>query len=242
MGKGSDEGSQWPQVEVMTLADRVYRVIRNRILSRELRPGEFIREQEVSRATGVSRTPVREALHRLASEEFLERIPHRGFRIPERSWETLLDIYPIIAALEVLAGRLSFPRLSATDVRQLRWVNSGLRQAGDAGDAKEAARLNNEFHEGLSARSGNQRLVELLDQLRQQVVLLDTWYFSIADHTATSIAEHDQIVDAIEQGDFPTALDLLERNYLRGRDALEEEIRKGASGALGGTARELGGG
>src|SRR5690606_1919413 len=66
---------QWPQIKPLTFADQVYEALRDRILEGELSPGEFIREQEVSEAMGVSRTPVREALGRLASEGFLERIP-----------------------------------------------------------------------------------------------------------------------------------------------------------------------
>ncbi|MEX2570059.1 MAG: GntR family transcriptional regulator [Gemmatimonadota bacterium] len=224
MPRESENIQSWPQVEVSTLADRVYQIIRNRILNRELAPGEFIREQEVSRATGVSRTPVREALHRLASEDFLERVPHRGFRVPDKPWESLLDVYPIVTALEVLAGSLSFERLGTPAVRRLRKLNSELRRVAQSGDAKEPMRLNNAFHKALSDASGNQRLSELLDQLREQVALLDVWYFSIPEHLETSIDEHEQIVDAIEAKDFEGALQMLERNYSRGREALEAEI------------------
>ena len=99
--RGAADRTLWPQIESVTLADRVYQIIRNRILHRELPPGTFIREQEVSRATGVSRTPVREAFNRLASEDFLERVPHRGFRIPDRPFEALVEVYPIINSLEI---------------------------------------------------------------------------------------------------------------------------------------------
>ena len=79
---GEPDFDTWPHISTTTLADQVYAVLRDRIVGGEIRPGEFIREQEVSQGLGVSRTPVREALGRLASEGFAERIPHRGFRIP----------------------------------------------------------------------------------------------------------------------------------------------------------------
>lgn len=216
-------GSEWPRVEATTLADQVYKIIRDRILRRELVPGTFIREQDVSQAIRVSRTPVREALNRLASQDFLERVPHRGFRVPDSSWETLLEVYPIVTALEVLAGTLAFSRLSAADIKRLKDLNEKLKDAGMRGDAKRQVELNNAFHQIFSERSGNQKLSELLDHLRAQVVLLDGWYFSVPEHVVASVREHDEITEAIEAGDYARALNVLERNYIRGRHALEEE-------------------
>lgn len=224
---GSD--GEWPLIEATTLADQVYQIVRNRILHRELTPGSFIREQDVSQAIGVSRTPVREALNRLASQDFLERVPHRGFRVPDGSWETLLEIYPIVTALEVLAGRLAFPRLTGPDLEQLRELNRELKAAGARSDAKSEVELNNAFHHVLSARSGNQKLSDLLDHLRSQVSLLDLWYFSVPEHTSASVREHDEIIRALEAGELEQALEALERNYIRGRHALEAELdRKNA--------------
>jgi DNA-binding GntR family transcriptional regulator len=216
----------WPHIEASTLADRVYQIIRNRILQRELVPGSFIREQDVSRAIGVSRTPVREALNRLASQDFLERVPHRGFRVPDDSWATLLEVYPIVTALEVLAGTLAFPQLRREDVKRLRELNRKLEAAGVRGDAKGGVELNNAFHQVFSERSGNARLAELLDQLRTQVILLDVWYFSVPQNVVESVREHDEIADAVEAGDQARALEALERNYIRGRQTLEAELSR----------------
>lgn len=218
--------SEWPLIEATTLADRVYHMVRNRILHRELTPGSFIREQDVSQAMGVSRTPVREALNRLASQDFLERVPHRGFRVPDGSWESLLEVYPIVTALEVLAGTLAFPRLTPADIEQLREFNAELEEAGARGDAKREVEMNNAFHHVLSARSGNQKLNDLLDQLRSQVVLLDLWYFSLPEHTAASVREHEEIIQSIEAREFERALGAIETNYIRGRHALEEELKR----------------
>lgn len=124
----------WPSLTTATLTDQVYGVLRDRILAGQIAPGEFVREQEVSDAVGVSRTPVREALGRLASEGFLERIAHRGFRVPEESIADLLELYPILAALEVLAGSESFPRLDADDLVELREINGAYASAAQRGD------------------------------------------------------------------------------------------------------------
>ncbi|MQA92435.1 MAG: FCD domain-containing protein [Gemmatimonas sp.] len=224
-------GARWPQIEATTLADKVYQIVRNRVLRRELPPGTFIREQEVSHATGVSRTPVREALNRLASQDFLERVPHRGFRVPDRPWETLLDLYPIVTALEMLAGSLAFDKITPADLRRLKELNGSLERSGQEGDAKGGVEVNNAFHKVLSDRSGNPRLAELLDQLRSQVVLLDAWYFTVSDNVEASVAEHVEIIEAIERGNETALVEGLRLNYARARQALEKEVtrKNGAS-------------
>jgi DNA-binding GntR family transcriptional regulator len=219
-----DDNERWPKIESATLADRVYHVVRQRILQRELSPGTFIREQEVSQATGVSRTPVREALNRLATEDFLERVPHRGFRVPLRSWENLLELYPIIASLDRLAGSLAFERMTRDDLRRLERHNEQLREAGERGDVRAQVELNNAFHQTIARRSGNQRLYELLEQLHSQVFMLDLWYYSVPKNVIDSVREHAQLIEAVRAQDFPRAVKLLEINYDRARQSLEEEM------------------
>ncbi|MFO7260678.1 MAG: GntR family transcriptional regulator [bacterium] len=224
---------QWPQIKPLTFADQVYEALRDRILEGELSPGEFIREQEVSEAMGVSRTPVREALGRLASEGFLERIPHRGFRIPEEPLREVLDVYPIVSALEVLCGRLALPRLEPADIERLKAINAklakGAEQKGrkrNRKHARELVELNNQFHRVFWERCGNRRLLELLEDLRSQILRLELWYYSYPEHTAQSVREHDQIIRAIEAGDHEEALRVLERNMALTSTMLAEETGK----------------
>src|SRR5688572_3748277 len=135
----------WSLPEARTLAEQVYRAVRARILDGALAPGAFLREKDLA-SMAVSRTPIREALGRLASEGFLERLPHRGFRVPEESVANLLELYPIVASLELLAGRLAFDRFSTEDVARLRDINARLAEARDRGDVRAMLDLNTAFH------------------------------------------------------------------------------------------------
>lgn len=204
--------SPWPKATQITLADQAYDAIRGRILDGELGLGEFVREQEVSEALGVSRTPVREALGRLASEGFLERIPHRGFRVPEEPVGELLELYPIVSALELLAGRLALPRLTDEDVDRLKEINRRMAEGRDDGDVQALIELNNEFHGYISERSGSERLAALLDDLRSQLTHLELWYYSKEKRTEESVAEHDELIRAIEEGDHERGLEIIEHN------------------------------
>lgn len=218
----------WPKVSQTTLADQAYGAIRGRILDGAMAPGEFIREQEVSIALGVSRTPVREALGRLASEGFLERIPHRGFRVPEEPLGALLELYPIVSALELLAGRLALPRLTPQDIQALREINDRMGRARPSGEVGELIDLNNRFHQLIARRSGSVRLAEMLEDLRGQLRRLEVWFYSQQSRADESVAEHDEMIRAIEAGDHDRALGLLEHNMaLTHRRLVDERALQG---------------
>lgn len=201
----------WPLPATRTLSEQVYHAVRARIMAGALAPGTFLREKDLE-TMGVSRTPIREALGRLASEGFLERLPHRGFRVPEESVANLLELYPIVASLELLAGRLAFDRFSTEDVARLRDINARLAEARDRGDVRAMLDLNTAFHRLITERGGNRRLALLLDDLRSQLSRLEHWYYSGRDRTQRSIQEHEEIIAAVERGDRARALELLERN------------------------------
>lgn len=217
----------WPLLSSKTLTDQVYGVLRDRILSGDWDVGSFIREQEISDKLGVSRTPVREALGRLASEGFLQRIPHRGFRLPEQSATDLLDLYPILASLEVLAARQYFPQSSREGLEELRAVNRAYRAAYERADIRAGIECNDRFHHLLAEGSHNERLCRILDELRAEVTRLEIWAFSNMPQWDVSIREHDEILDAVEAGDHDLALATLEKNRLMTYNDFGEHIGDG---------------
>lgn len=217
----------WPLLSSTTLTDQVYGVLRDRVLSGGWEVGRFIREQDISDKLGVSRTPVREALGRLASEGFLERIPHRGFRLPSQSATDLLDLYPILTSLEVLAAQQSFAQIGEEELEKLRAVNRGYQLAYDRADIREGIELNNRFHHLLSEGSHNARLCEMLDELRAEVGRLEVWAFSNISQWDLSIREHDEILNAVAACDYDRALATLEENRLMTYTDFGEHIGDG---------------
>jgi DNA-binding GntR family transcriptional regulator len=222
--------NSWERLTSSTLTDRVYQALRDRILAGKVSAGEFIREKEVSDGLGVSRTPVRESLGRLASEGFLERNPHRGFRVPKESITELVELYPIIGALELLAAKLSFPSMDQDALARLRAVNRDYEDAKRQKDIGGGIELNNQFHHLLSEKCGNHRLCELLDELRTRVKRLEIWAFSDISEWDASIAEHDQILQAIENKDYQRGLAVLEKNRLTTYNDFVERLMERESG------------
>lgn len=222
---------RWQQISTPSLSGRVYQAIREKIVHGGLGPGNFIREQEVANGLGVSRTPVREALAQLARQGFVEKIPRRGFRVPEEPVHDLLELYPILGALEVLAAELAFPAIDAAVITQLRAINAELREAARRNHANRAIQLNHQFHHVLSERCGNRKLCDLLDELRAHVTRLELWSFSQYTHLAEALDQHDEILDALARGEQELALAKLRANRLQTYHAFRVEVDGRVSGA-----------
>ena len=202
----------WAVIKTTTLTERVYDALRARVIAGDWASGQFLREKEISEKLGVSRTPVREALGRLAADGFLERIPHRGFKIPEHSAKELLDLYPILSALEVLAAKDGFKEIDKERLGSLRSINESYRAAYALQDAKEGVRLNNQFHNLLTLDCANPKLSQMIRGLQAEVFRLECWALVNIYSWDVSIREHEELLDAIESSDYDKALEILTRN------------------------------
>jgi len=214
----------WPVVPAQAVTDLVYEAIRDRVMRGELGPGTVLRQEEISRAMGVSRTPVREALMRLVSDGYVQRLHRRGFRVAGEPIRDLVLLYPILAALERLACASALPGIGATHLSRLDRINSDIRQAVDRGDAKEAIALNQQFHRALCEPCDNPRLVRLLDDLSAEVMRLEIWSFSSETDREQTMRNHDDIISALRSHDVERVLATLERDRLSAYQAYREQL------------------
>jgi DNA-binding GntR family transcriptional regulator len=213
MARKKSSGSWRPKV-AETASDRVYEAVRDRILGGRYARGEFIREHEVAEGMGTSHTPVREAFGRLASEGLLERIPHRGYRLPEQSTTDFLELVPILSWVELLAVRLSLPHLTPEDVGRLRQLNQQIMEAIVRDDALEIVRVNARFHRALASKCGNERLLELLDRLEGETLRVEFLDYARRWHRDRLIENHRQMIAALEERRFADVLTIVEGDRL----------------------------
>lgn len=138
------------------LTDRMRRMI----MEGELKGGEKVPEKALTERFGVSRTPVREALKVLAHEGLVQLVPNRGAIVSRQTITELAELFPLIAALEGLAGELAAERASEPDIVAIGELTDRLRKAYDTGDRPAYFEVNQAIHGAILAAAGNPTLTQ----------------------------------------------------------------------------------
>jgi DNA-binding GntR family transcriptional regulator len=181
------------RAERSLLRDDVYRQLRDAIVDGTLAPGESLRDGELAEWLGVSRTPVREALLRLAESGLVVARPGRSTEVAVVEEGPLRGARDVVAAMHELAARVAVPRLYPEQIEAMRAANERFAAAIEAGDADAAVAADDAFHDVLITAAGNAALTAVLERytpvLRRAEVLrfLSVDRFSSADRHARLI-------------------------------------------------------
>jgi DNA-binding GntR family transcriptional regulator len=204
--------------------DRVYGQLLREIVENALKPGARLIEAQIAMRTGVSRTPVREALMRLEREGFATSERHHGFKVAPLDEQAAREIFPMVGALQGLALAESGPLL-ASRLDSLRRANETLRRCG--GDPQAAMAADSAFHALLIGLCPNARLLALIDTLHQQLLRYEHLYMSDGSLIETSLAQHEDIIAHIARGDVAGAERAVRANYASGLAVVIAKIRAG---------------
>ncbi len=153
-------------MKVDPLTTQVYDYISKKIQNGEYEANQRITESEICKSIGVSRTPAREALTRLAGENLLEKIPNKGFVVKEFQEKEKLDTYSVIGALDALAGSSAVQNLTESDLIKMEELTEMMTVSIKYKNYNNYLKLSNEFHDIYIAKSENQVLINLLNSLR----------------------------------------------------------------------------
>jgi DNA-binding GntR family transcriptional regulator len=194
----------------------VYARIVALIVSAEYRPGSVLTEASLSRAMGVSRTPVREALLRLEAEGILESTLARGFTLRALSRREAAELYPILAALEALAVQDSGPAVQPV----LGTLRAALSELEGCTDAVRRWQLDTAWHTTLTSACGNRNLAGLIAQLRTSVSRYELAYMRQVRSREKADQQHREILGALEAGDARRAASLLTEHWHDGKEAM----------------------
>jgi len=189
------------RIEVKSVVDQVYIAVRERILTGELARGSRLRQEELAAELGVSRTPLREALRRLASEGLVDFNPNRGATVSRDDVANLWHAWAARVAIEPGAARLAAQAAGADAVAGLRALIGEQRAGVDRGGDTYAA--NRDFHLALVAASGNPHLVRFAETLWVPRIARRIYSLQAVDprRVLAWADDHDRIVDAIAAGD-----------------------------------------
>lgn len=201
-------------------AEYAYRSLLEAIREQRLQPGERVREDEISRMLGISRTPVRQALHRLQTRGLLEQAPGRGLVVAELSRQQVVELYAMRELLEGAAARLAAQHAGTSDIAAMRRAIDEFRKA--APDPMKLARMNRIFHATVHEAAHNRYLSQSLDDFSDTLALLKGTTFSIKGRWKSELVENSDLVAAIERRDAEAAEDAARKNM---RNALDLRLR-----------------
>jgi DNA-binding GntR family transcriptional regulator len=207
-----------------TLREKILETIRDAILKGSLIPGEKVAEPELAERFGISRTPIREAFRQLESEGYLTVIPRKGAVVTSLSERDVQEFYSIKSILEGYAAHMAAERLSERDLDRLEAINERLGQLAREGDVKTFFRVHNEFHELFIRAAGNEKLLELINQLMMKFNRLRMASLSLPGRMEISVQEHRKIIEAFRERDGEKADNLVRRTATYGGQVLIQSM------------------
>lgn len=196
----------------LSRAEFAYKRLREGIRLGEFRPGQRLREAELATQLNVSRTPIREAIRRLASDGLIEVAPSRGMMVIELDKQQVRELYALRETLEGAAARLAAQHASSSEIAEMRELLTHGQNA--TGTAQEAARINRLFHQSIHDAAHNRYLAHALVQFSDSLALLPGTTFEMPGRPAAAREEHLKIVDAIEER-APEKAEELARYHIR---------------------------
>ena len=204
----------------ITLQQQAYEHLKGQIVNLGFKPGEYITDSEIAQQLKISRTPVREAFHRLEKEGLLVNEARRGWKIYTLSLD---DIHEIFDIKEVVEGMVARKAAGCQDERLrlgLRDVLGSMQAAAEAGDSAAWLRADAQLHELLFQMAGNQRARMLIDSLNAQWHRVRIGFVALQGRTKRSADEHRLFVDCILAGDGEEAEARMRTHLNRVREEL----------------------
>jgi DNA-binding GntR family transcriptional regulator len=195
----------------LSLSERVYIRIREMILNMELPPGSRLKDFELANRLGVSNTPLREAIRRLAAESLVETLPRRGTFVKKLSIEEVERLYEIRTALEVLATRLASQRASEETLEEVLRASDQHIKAVQRGNLQEYLALDRRFHELIAEGANNPILVSMLSSLADRIHIVRRLTSDLAQDVITG-HEHKAIAETLARRDGDTAAARMEEH------------------------------
>lgn len=191
--------------DFLPLRDVVFNTLRQAILTGELKPGERLMEIHLANKLGVSRTPIREAIRKLELEGLVTMIPRRGAEVAQITEKSMNDVLEVRRALDALCVELACERITQEDTERLRLACEAFENAVRTGDIKKIARADVELHDIIVQATGNQRLVQLINNLSEQMYRYRFEYIKDSTQHQRLIDEHRMIYESIVKKDKEAA-------------------------------------
>ena len=211
--------------EYLPLRDVVFNTLRRAILRGELKPGERLMEIQLANKLGVSRTPIREAIRKLELEGLVLMIPRKGAEVAEITEKNLRDVLEVRCALEELAVQLACDRIDPERMQQLLDAAAHFRDILGTADITELGEADEAFHDVIFQATDNRRLIQLLNNLREQMYRYRIEYLKKKECYPQLLEEHAAIIQAIREHDKAKATEITVQHINNQVDTVVDTLR-----------------
>ena len=208
------------------LREAVCEALRDAIRKGILEPGERLMEVQVAEELGISRTPVREAIRKLEQEGYVIMMPRRGTYVSDVSESDIKEIFEIRSALEALATGLAARRIEQEELETLQSLLFDIEGYIKQNDIEKIVETDIKFHGLLYQVSRNERLVNIISNLKEQLARFRTLSMSYPGRLYETLEEHSEMVEAIANGDVSAARDAAEHHMERAEKTLLKALRR----------------
>nr|WP_290827032.1 GntR family transcriptional regulator [Halomonas sp.] len=214
----------------MTAADRVYYIIKQRILNGGYAAGSYVRETAIGEELDYSRTPIREALRRLVSDGWVEAIPHHGARVVGWTQHDVEEVFELRVLLEPQVVRRAAKRIREAQLNLLTSFADQMEMLCEQEDEcaiDKIAVVNNQFHAELVTAADSPRLQRLLETIVQVPVSRRSFHHYTRDELLRSMQHHREIVRALQSQDGEWAAAIMRAHILAARAAQMRQKQPG---------------
>jgi DNA-binding GntR family transcriptional regulator len=192
------------------LSQKVYRILKARIIKGDLKPGEKLSENKIAEQLGVSRTPVREALRELSVEGFVEISPNQAKIVSTVTFDEIWDLLQIRGVLEGLGANIAAKKINPEKIEKFNKIIDQMKHYTANNLVSEESilnftRLDIEFHDLILNICGNKWLIQMHNNLKNHINRFRVRSFSVPGTFSKSLNEHCKILDAIKKGESEVA-------------------------------------
>jgi len=185
--------------DYLPLRDVVFNTLRQAILRGEMEPGERLMEIQLAQKLGVSRTPIREAIRKLELEGLVIMIPRKGAEVAHITEKDMRDVLEVRCTLEELAVALACKNVTGEHITALKAANKVFEMAIVSKDVVNIVEADVKFHDAIYAMTNNDRLIQIINNLREQMYRYRLEYVKDARTHSILISEHNDIIKKISE-------------------------------------------
>lgn len=216
--------------EYLPLRDVVFNTLRQAILKGELKPGERLMEIALAERLGVSRTPIREAMRKLELEGLVVMIPRRGAQVANITEKDLNDVLEVRIALENMAIEKACENMTEESMSRLWVAAKEFERTTAEGNLVKMAEADVAFHEIIYQASGNRRLIQVLNNLREQIYRYRVEYLKEEEIRNVLVLEHEEMTKAIRERNVDRAQELVYEHIENQRRGIIQAIHTDDNG------------